>query len=535
MYGVAVETDIRDRLVAETRGHRNMSQLADDSMSSLRERVNSVKEKHSDVLKKPVIKEEERPLARDRRARHEEKTSEAIGGQRPAPKVKEPSPLPPEEKQDPTESVSTPRSNHSANVNTDLDRREGPSNMSEDSSSDDDGELPPLLPQPIPPKELPDDKAASDKELLPLFASDCGSDSDSNHDDDGHSVVVQRIAPPMADPPPMDGPGEGPKLSRDDSLGELSISADSKRPCAPLSMMSELATDTTFNTDFSPTAEMAAAKNGNGRPHVKGLDFKGMHINNATAAGFKEPPMTKDTEDDHHDMYGDSDEDEGGDEHTGNIAAGAEDIRRIKELRLVARNYETEGKLDESESAYLEALDIDPTDIRTLDRYAIFLHRRRGELPRAAAFFRRAIQECVPSLLRPSPDVKAEKYVADTNPAPTHSSGAFRSKVVTQVLLHYGRFLQRAQGDMDLAEDLFRKAVDVSPDDVGALGALGRFLSSDSIDPRGPLPSPASDEMLRMNEAEELFARALRIEPENVTVLLWYAKLLKSTRKIIQV
>ena len=52
------------------------------------------------------------------------------------------------------------------------------------------------------------------------------------------------------------------------------------------------------------------------------------------------------------------------------------------------------------------ALTQDPVDVDTLAAYAVFLHRRRGELGRAEGFFRRALQTCLPGLL-PDPGAGA--------------------------------------------------------------------------------------------------------------------------------
>ena len=41
----------------------------------------------------------------------------------------------------------------------------------------------------------------------------------------------------------------------------------------------------------------------------------------------------------------------------------------------------------------------DPTSVVTLHRFALFLHRRRGELSRAEAFFRRYVYRTIPSCI----------------------------------------------------------------------------------------------------------------------------------------
>jgi Tfp pilus assembly protein PilF len=60
--------------------------------------------------------------------------------------------------------------------------------------------------------------------------------------------------------------------------------------------------------------------------------------------------------------------------------------------------------------------------------------------------------------------------------APDHAST--RIKTVVNVLLNFGRFLARAKGDMDTAEKVYRKAVEIDPDDSIAIASLAHFLSS---------------------------------------------------------
>lgn len=523
VYGLAVEQELRAR-IAVNNGSRDISLQAEQSMSSLRDRVLSVKEKYgvaqtdrSIAETKPrsikSIGEKKQPSAPcvtdggiDDNARFDhKKLSEPTD---PMPNIRRPA-LPGEiNVAASAKARGLSQQEYSENSESKSTSRQQIDDIESNESSEDDGELPPLIGVAIPP---PPCDPPSPRNGLGGLGTDVDTIADSS-------------------------PGQN-----EDELMELKKYADSKHPCHPISTMSSsVPTDSTFRTDFSPTADIAVTYDKlSGRR--SGIDSKQMHHQNAQAAG-SEAPTGAQREKSPHDVYGeDSDEEDdekeewGEDEHTGSASVAIEEIKRIKDLRVLAKQHERAGRIDDAEETYLEALEVDPTDIRTLDKYAIFLHRRRGELPRAAAFFRRAIQECVPSLLRHSRiDVKQEDTASPT-PIPHHSRGAMRADAVTQVLLHYGRFLQRAQGDINLAEDVFRKAVEVSPTDAGALGSLGRFLASDSIDPREPLPDVQSPEMLRMKEAENCFTRALRIEPDNVVHILWYAKLLKSMRKIIQV
>ena len=57
-------------------------------------------------------------------------------------------------------------------------------------------------------------------------------------------------------------------------------------------------------------------------------------------------------------------------------------------------------KLDDipaADSMYTRALELDPLNIHTLNKYAVFLHHKRGELVRAEAFFVRALQSSMPN------------------------------------------------------------------------------------------------------------------------------------------
>ena len=136
------------------------------------------------------------------------------------------------------------------------------------------------------------------------------------------------------------------------------------------------------------------------------------------------------------------------------------------------------------------------------------------------------------------------------------SGGALRARLVTSVLLHYGKFLQRAQGDMALAAVVLRRAIEVngiitcwhitliimmyhyviiivvtavknqiSPDDGIALGSYAHFLCEEADD----------SDRTRLEEAEKVFSRALKADPSNAAHLLWYAKLLKRLKKVPQV
>ena len=57
-----------------------------------------------------------------------------------------------------------------------------------------------------------------------------------------------------------------------------------------------------------------------------------------------------------------------------------DDTTQLKELRTQARMLESLGDIGAAEWAYEEALRIDPLDLRTLTSFAVFLHRKKGDL-----------------------------------------------------------------------------------------------------------------------------------------------------------
>ena len=67
----------------------------------------------------------------------------------------------------------------------------------------------------------------------------------------------------------------------------------------------------------------------------------------------------------------------------------SDEREQIHALREHARVLQGIGDVDAADKVLLRALEVDPLDVHTLCDYAIFLHRRRGELARAESFFRR--------------------------------------------------------------------------------------------------------------------------------------------------
>ena len=88
-------------------------------------------------------------------------------------------------------------------------------------------------------------------------------------------------------------------------------------------------------------------------------------------------------------------------------------------------------------------------------------------------------------------------------------------------MLTYAKFLKRSKGDIDAAAVVYRKAVEIAPDNAKALAECGHFLF---------------DEGGQQNtlEATDLLARALKAAPSNPVYALWYAKLLRKCGKSSQ-
>ena len=235
----------------------------------------------------------------------------------------------------------------------------------------------------------------------------------------------------------------------------------------------------------------------------------------------------------------------------------------VKRLRMQAAEYENAGRFDDVEETLLKALELNPMDMRCLDTLATFLHRKRGELGRAEAFYRRAIQVCVPSLMDElqSPRGGDEGELDGVNISwrdildrtmhfpsrapntPPRGSDAMgkdlslntensnesigttqltRVHVITHVLLHYATFLRRAKGDIEVAGIVLRKAAEISPTDAVVLGTCAHHLIEDHISPEN------------IRDATDMFKRALKSDPGNINNFLWYAKMLHKTGKLAE-
>lgn len=275
-----------------------------------------------------------------------------------------------------------------------------------------------------------------------------------------------------------------------------------------------------------------------------------------TTAHTPSPKKREGDEDDHlsvGDGGGDEEEDE-------NLDA---DQAHIKELRVQGKMLEALSDLNGAEWAYQEALKVDPLNIKTLTVFAVFLHRKRGEMDRADAFFGRALQQCLPSLfnetaasagkrkirvgedeISPAADqstsspvkspislgittagsggISAEAAVSSSisqDFEPGAAGPRIRNRDVVILLMKYASFLSRAQGDVETASAVYKKAVEIEPNDSIVLGSAAHFLASEGGDHQ---------------EALALYSRSLKIDPSNALHALWYAKLLRKVGNLAQ-
>ena len=225
------------------------------------------------------------------------------------------------------------------------------------------------------------------------------------------------------------------------------------------------------------------------------------------------------------------------------------DQAQLKEFHLQGKMQESLQDYEAAEYAYQQALRLDPLHVKTLTLFAVFLHRKRGEMDRAEAFFSRALQQCVPSLFNAIVSSSKRKIRVDseqmetftsesksqTNKAPISlgiststtiqdrvnaglppppnceppgRNGSHRIKKhdVINLLLKYAKFLARAQGDVEAASAVYKKAVEIEPNNAFILGSAAHFLASESGD---------------RDEALTLYSRALKADPSNALHALW--------------
>ena len=252
------------------------------------------------------------------------------------------------------------------------------------------------------------------------------------------------------------------------------------------------------------------------------------------------------------------------------------DQAQLKELRVQGKMMESLGDLGGAEWAYQEALRIDPLDVKTLTVFAVFLHRKRGEMSRAEAFFGRALQQCLPTLFNsivssakrkiqveatevdPKQSITAASAsnatddikipislgitTGDTDETttavmdkesspqkenlpvvpdfePGSNGNRIKNRDLIALLLKFATFLTRGQGDVEAATEVYKKAVEIEPNNSIVLGSAAHFLASEGGN---------------RQESLILYSRALKADPSNALHALWYAKLLKKEGNLAQ-
>eukprot|EP01038_Epipyxis_sp_PR26KG_P011741 gene11741-15711_t len=213
--------------------------------------------------------------------------------------------------------------------------------------------------------------------------------------------------------------------------------------------------------------------------------------------------------------------------------------------------------LDDFQAAEIlheRALELDPTNIKTLQGFAIFLHHKKGELARAEAFFNRALQICLPDFIicsqSNSPQAANSNLFKESNADYNErelkedaekennsnknnnlglsiksnisepSGQGFKVRHIILLLKSYAKFLTIAKGDVDNAIKIYRKAIEIEPNNAMMLATFAHFLT---LEGHGS-----------MNEALKMFQQALHIDPTNPLISMWYAKLLKRSGKLAQ-
>lgn len=198
----------------------------------------------------------------------------------------------------------------------------------------------------------------------------------------------------------------------------------------------------------------------------------------------------------------------------------ADEKTQIRVLRSHAKVLENLNDIAAAEGVHMRALELDPTNITTLEGFAQFLHQKKGELARAEAFFNRGLQVCLPGLSLRGPNSahstpQSSKKAQSTMSFATDST--MQGNKVTHIIkfiLSYAHFMSKSKGDIEAASILYKKGVDLAPDNAYLLATYAHFLAQ-----VGDKESMAT--------AVEYFQKALKLSPGNGQYCMWYGKLLK--------
>jgi Tfp pilus assembly protein PilF len=251
-------------------------------------------------------------------------------------------------------------------------------------------------------------------------------------------------------------------------------------------------------------------------------------------------PPRESPEDEQGDLIGERDdtgegvgegEDDAGDAQEGlegddtDLDREADEKTQIRVLRSHAKVLEGLKDIPAAEGVHMRALELDPTNITTLEGFAIFLHQKKGELARAEAFFNRGLQICLPGLsLRGSANNTPKSTAKSQSGLSFGTDATMQGNKVSHIVrfvMSYAHFMSKSKGDLEAASILYRKGVDLAPDNAFLLATYAHFLAQ--------LGDKESSEA-----AMDYFQRALKLSPGNGQYCLWYGKLLKRLGKVSQ-
>ena len=318
--------------------------------------------------------------------------------------------------------------------------------------------------------------------------------------DTNTSNIVEKRKPPPPNQPPSHRPPQSP-TAKSSKKPELTVDTSSRPITANENVSRPQTAPATPKTPLGGNSKFGKSK--------EDADIK-----------VQSPKITTNT------VANDSDDDD--DDDDDDDEADGDNREQVKTLLKHAKVLEGLGDLISAESMYARALELNPLDVSSLNSYAVFLHNKRGELTRAESFFGRAIHTifpglyeavCVPNpdkIPRPPPvfDLTDGKHDNELKDKPALSKTKY--KVVVNCLLNYAGFLSRAKGDIESAQFVYSKALQVASSDAKVLGIVAHFLAEEGGNSK---------------KAADIFARAMKLDPNNSKHAMWYAKVLKKQGK----
>lgn len=211
-----------------------------------------------------------------------------------------------------------------------------------------------------------------------------------------------------------------------------------------------------------------------------------------------------------------------------------ESEEEVKKLRKAARELERGDDFLAAELLLQRALEVDPINISTLQAFAVFLHKRKGELARAEAFFNRALQLCMPGVFASISSPKHSVVVSDSINAaiqslPDPSTDRVKLTHAVQLLLSFSNFMVKAKGDIEAAHRLLQKALQLAPEDATVVATTAHFLDQFALEDEADAQKRSAKVI---NNIDTLFREALRRRPGYPGFMLWYAHFLKRNNRL---